>query len=46
MNGALVEVAMEISDCLTTGDWLATGDLGMSHLVNWVSLLNCLTGDL
>ena len=36
MNGALVELAVEISDCLTNGDWRSP------HLVNFVK---CLAGD-
>ena len=39
VNGALVVVAVQISDCLTTVDWR------LSRLVNWVNLVNCLTGD-
>ena len=37
---------LEITNCrLQIGDCLTTGDLGTSHLVNWVGLVNCLTGD-
>ena len=54
VNGALVEAAVEIRDCLTTGDWrlanVTLGKLGeLGELPHWrlvmSHLVSCLTGN-